>query len=92
MVDMGVTHDDGVHVGRIDVRVPQRGHHFSGRVTKQCFTTHSGIEQDNPVAEVYDKDVLLQHGVADGQEVILQLARDLRFVDIQKRRVGITER
>ena len=61
-------------------------------VPNRASRSHSGIEQDDAIAKVHDKNVLFQHSVVGWQEVILQFPRDFGLVDIEERGVGITER
>ena len=89
---MRVGHDNRVHAGRVDASRPQRGLQLTCGGAEQRVGTHSSIEQDDPVAEVHDQDVLLQHGIVGRQEVVGQFARDLRFVDFEERGIGVTKR
>jgi hypothetical protein len=92
MVDMGVAHDHGIDVLRIDAGLLHRREELAGGRPEILGGAHSGVEKDELVAGVEDEDVLLEDGVVRRQEVVGELLVHLRRRQALEAGMGVAER
>jgi hypothetical protein len=76
MVDMAVAADDIIDVGGLDAGLFHALEQAAGGGAERFREAHAGVEHHQPVAEIHDRDVLLENDVVLGQEVGLQHAVD----------------
>ena len=72
MVDMGVRQHHGVDIARLDPGFRHALLLAAGGGPEQLRCAHAGVEQDQLVAGVHDRRVLLQHDIVGVEEVVGQ--------------------
>jgi hypothetical protein len=92
MVDMGVRHHHRIDVLRIDAGLLERAHELAGRRAEDLQAAHAGVEEHEPVAGVEHQHVLLEDGVVDRQEVLVELAVHLLLAQPGEVGVRVAER